>query len=201
LASDGHGYCVECGAELDAAHQFCWRCGAQRWSPPEPPSPAAPGASGAGGAPSSPPPPVRPPPSPGAPARSGLAPAAAAADLGLLPWLYAAGAVFFLVWATQALALLLAPSGRAQLLNEMGRQGVPANAQATVLAVYGAFLIGAALAGAGLHAGAFYGLRRRRWWGWLAAVIVAGFWSLLIVGLPVLLRLVSRNVRQAFGME
>jgi hypothetical protein len=142
------------------------------------------------------------PPHPPGPVRSGLAARApAAADLGLLPWLYAAGAVFFLVWATQALALLLAPSGRAQLLNEMGRQGVPANAQATVLALYGAFLIGAALAAAGLHAGAFYGLRRRRWWGWVAAVIVAGFWSLLIVGLPVLLKLVSRSVRQTFGME
>ena len=144
-----------------------------------------------------PPPPPRP-----APATSRLAaPAAGATDLGLLPWLYAAGAVFFLVWATQALALLLAPSGRAQLLTEMGHQGVPASAQTTVLIGYGAFLIGAALAAAALHAGAFYGLRRRRWWGWLAAVIVAGFWSLLIVGLPVLLKLVSRNVRQAFGME
>src|SRR5205823_13969300 len=135
LASDGHGYCVECGAELDAAHQFCWRCGARRWSPGEPASP------GATGAPSSPPPSVPPPPPRPAPATSRLAaPAAGATDLGLLPWLYAAGAVFFLVWATQALALLLAPSGRAQLLTEMGHQGVPASAQTTVLIGYGAFL-------------------------------------------------------------
>jgi hypothetical protein len=119
----------------------------------------------------------------------------------VLPWLYAAGAVFFLVWATQALALLLAPAGQSQLIAEMGRQGVPADARATVLIIYGAVVIGAALTAAGLHAGAFYGLRRRRWWGWLAAVIVAGFWSLLIVGLPVLLKLVRRNVRQAFGVE
>ena len=97
--------------------------------------------------------------------------------------------------------MLLAPAGRTQLVTEMARQGVPADAQAMALVVYGVFLIGAALAAAGLHAAAFYGLRRRRWWGWLAAVIVAGFWSLLIVGLPVLLKLVSRNVRQAFGME
>jgi hypothetical protein len=83
----------------------------------------------------------------------------------------------------------------------MGRQGVPPNARTTVLVIYGVVLIGAALVAVGLHAAAFYGLRRRRWWGWLAAVVVAGIWSLLIVGLPVLLRLVSRNVREAFGME
>jgi hypothetical protein len=123
------------------------------------------------------------------------------ADLGLLPWLYAAGAVFFLVWATQGLALLLAPAGRSQLIAEMAHQGVPADAQNMVLAIYGVILVGAALAAAALHAAAFYGLRRRRWWGWLAAVVVAAFWSLLIVGLPVLLKLVSRNVRQAFGVE
>jgi hypothetical protein len=119
----------------------------------------------------------------------------------MLPWLYAGGSIFFLVWGTQALALLLAPAGRSQLLTEMLRQGVPASARPTLLLLYGAVVIGAALAAAGLHAAAFYGLRRRRWWGWLAAVVVAGFWSLLIVGLPVLLRLVSRNVREAFGVE
>jgi len=30
---------------------------------------------------------------------------------------------------------------------------------------------------------------------------VAALWSLLIVGIPVLLRLVDRNVRQAFGVD
>lgn len=119
----------------------------------------------------------------------------------MLPWVYAGGAVFFLVWATQALALLLAPAGRSQLMAELARQGVAADIRTTFLAVYGALVIGAALAAAALHAGAFYGLRRRRWWGWLSAVIVAGFWSLLIVGLPVLLRLVRRDVRQAYGVE
>jgi hypothetical protein len=31
--------------------------------------------------------------------------------------------------------------------------------------------------------------------------VVASFWSLIIVGIPVLLRLVNRNVRQAFGVD
>lgn len=146
--------------------------------------------------------PERPASPPPGPVRSGVATSAARpVDLGLLPWLYAAGAVFFLVWATQALALLLAPAGRGQLVTEMARQGIPADAQNMVLIVYGVILIGAALAAAALHAAGFYGLRRRRWWGWLAAVVVAAFWSLLIVGLPVLLRLVSRNVRQTFGVD
>jgi hypothetical protein len=156
------------------------------------------------GTPVPPPPPATPVPPPPAPASARPGAGAATrrdADLGLLPWLYAAGAVFFLVWATQALALLLAPAGRSQLVTEMGRQGVPAGARTTVLIGYGVFLIGAALTAAALHAGAFYGLRRRRRWGWLAAVIVAGFWTLLIVGLPVLLKLVSRDVRRAFGVD
>jgi hypothetical protein len=109
--------------------------------------------------------------------------------------------VFFLVWATQALAYLLAPSGRLQLTTELARQGVGRDNQAMFLLIYGAGLIGVALVAVGLHAAAFYGLRRRRWWGWLAAVVVAGFWSLLIVGIPVLLRLVSRNVREAFETD
>lgn len=184
---------MECGAQLEPVHHFCWNCGARRWSPPDPAA--------------NPPTQVTEPPtaSPAPAAAPTTAvrpkPAGRRAELGVLPWLYAGGAVFFLVWGTQALALVVAPAGRSQLLTEMGRQGVPANARPTLLLLYGALLIGAAVAAAGLHAAAFYGLRRMRWWGWLAAVVVAGFWSLLIVGLPVLLRLVSRNVREAFGVD
>ena len=179
-------YCIRCGAQLDPAHRFCWNCGAPRWSPAESSSDSV------ASAPAPAPAPTAAPVRPTVPAR---------VDLGLLPWLYAAGAVFFLVWGTQALALLLAPTGQSQLLAEMARQGIPAEMRRNVLLVYGLALIGAALVAAGLHAAAFYGLRRRRWWGWLAAVVVAGVWSLLIVGIPVLVRLVSRPVRAAFGVE
>ena len=93
------------------------------------------GAPGAAGTPPTArvPPPAGPaPPPPPPPSRPGAGAATRRdADLGLLPWLYAAGAVFFLVWATQALALLLAPAGRSQLVTEMGRQGVPADARTT----------------------------------------------------------------------
>jgi hypothetical protein len=119
----------------------------------------------------------------------------------VLPWVCAGGAVFFLVWATQALAVFLAPAGRGQLLAELARQGIPPSARPTLVLVYGVVMIGGVLAAAALHAAAFYGLRRRRRWGWLSAVVVAGLWSLVIVGLPVLLRLIDRNVRQAFGVD
>jgi hypothetical protein len=197
LASEGGSYCVECGARLEPSHRFCPSCGTARWTPPE-------GAPEPSATPPHPLPTSPPASSPAPPSGAGLSarrPATALPDLGLLPWLYAAGAVFFLVWATQALAYLLAPSGRLQLTTELARQGVGRDSQAMFLLVYGAALIGVALVAVGLHAAAFYGLRRRRWWGWLAAVVVAGFWSLLIVGIPVLLRLVSRNVREAFEAD
>jgi hypothetical protein len=121
--------------------------------------------------------------------------------LGLLPWFYAAGAVFFLIWATQALAVFLSPTGRAQLLDDLSKQGYPAAEQPWVLAAQGFFVLGAAVIAAGLHATAFYGLRRVRRWGWLAAVVIAGFWSLLVVGIPVLRRLLSPPIRHAYGVD
>ncbi|HSR22416.1 MAG TPA: hypothetical protein VLW53_02615, partial [Candidatus Eisenbacteria bacterium] len=131
------------------------------------------------------------PASPGAPVTS----------LGLLPWLYAAGAILFLVEATQGLAYLLSPGGRAQLAAELTRQGVAPAIQGGILTAYWIVLIGGSLVAATLHGTAFYGLRRLRRWGWIAAVVVAALWSLLIVGIPVLVRLVSRDVRRAFGVD
>ncbi|HXM57458.1 MAG TPA: hypothetical protein VOB72_18820, partial [Candidatus Dormibacteraeota bacterium] len=192
VATEGTGYCIDCGAKLEAAHRFCWRCGAERWTPES------------GGAP---PEPGRAPPTPGTPVFGAAPPPAPApavtpvASLGLLPWLYAAGAILFLVEATQGLAYLLSPGGRAQLLAELARQGVTAAYQDDVLTAYWIVLIGGSLVAAALHGTAFYGLRRFRRWGWIAAVVVAALWSLLIVGIPVLIRLVSRDVRQAFGVD
>jgi hypothetical protein len=73
--------------------------------------------------------------------------------------------------------------------------------QRGVLAIYWVILIGGSLVAAALHGTAFYGLRRFRRWGWIAALVVASLWSLLIVGIPVLVRLVNRNVRQAYGVD
>jgi hypothetical protein len=191
VATEGTGYCINCGARLESVHRFCWSCGAARWTPEsEPARPAEP---------------ERAPPTPGTsvfnPRPATPVPAAPVTSLGLLPWFYAAGAVLFLVEATQVLAYLLSPGGRSQLSAELSRQGIGASMQGEVLAGYAVFLVGGSLVAAALHGAAFYGLRRFRRWGWIAAVVVAALWSLLIVGIPVLVRLVSRNVRQAFGVD
>ena len=198
MATEGTEYCIHCGVRLEAAHRFCWSCGAPRWTP----EPAA-------GPPAGPSPQreaERAPPTPGTPVFGAQAPVAPRTDtrvlsLGLLPWLYAAGAVVFLVEATQGLAYLLSPGGRAQLLTELAKQGVAPAMQGDVLTAYWVILIGGSMVAAALHATAFYGLRRFRRWGWIAAVVVAALWSLLIVGIPVLVRLVNRSVRQAFGVD
>jgi hypothetical protein len=192
VTPEGTGYCIHCGARLETGHRFCWSCGAPRWSP-----------EAGEGTPPAPPDAGRAPPVPGTPVFSGRPVSAAtpAVSLGLLPWFYAAGAILFLVEATQGLAYLLSPAGRAQLTAELTRQGVAASMQQGVLAAYWVILIGGSLVAATLHAAAFYGLRRLRRWGWISAVVVAALWSLLIVGIPVLVRLVSRSVRQAFGVD
>jgi hypothetical protein len=190
VATEGTGYCINCGARLEAVHRFCWNCGAQRWTPENGTAPVE----------------ERPaPPTPGTPVFGRRPPAAARVDratsLGLLPWLYASGAVLCLVEATQGLASLISPDGRAQLVTQLTQGGVPASMLSGLLAFYWVLTIGGMLVGAAVHGAAFYGLRRFRRWGWIAAVVVAALWSLLIVGIPVLVRLVSRDVRQAFGVD
>ena len=181
------GYCIACGARLEPAHRYCWSCGAARWAQLPPPLAGGGGPSGPEG---------------GRTSTDQQALGRRGADyLGLLPWFYAAGAIFFLIWATQALAVFLSPAGRASLAATMSAQGVSPSMQPGLLVAYGVLLVGAALVAAALHGAAFYGLRRHRRWGWLSAVVVAGLWSLLVVGIPVLLRLVDRNVRRSFGVD
>ncbi len=203
MAQERAWYCIHCGALLNTAHRFCWSCGSARWTPEPGEADAAP--------PEREPelPGERPPPVPGTPVfdrRPAAAPAPAPAaapgtGLGLLPWLYAAGAILFLVEATQGLAGLASPAARAQLADELGRQGVAASMRPGILTAYWVILLGGSLVAAALHGTAFYGLRHRRRWGWISAVVVAGLWSLLIVGIPVLVRLVNRDVRQTFGVD
>ncbi|MBO0684610.1 MAG: zinc ribbon domain-containing protein [Candidatus Dormibacteraeota bacterium] len=192
VAPDGAGFCIMCGAQLESAHRFCWSCGAPRWVP-EPDDERHPIAAGAA-------PDERPPAVAGTPANRAVAPQESA-DLGVLPWFFGAGALFFLFWATQPAAQLVAPAGRAQLMQGFAKQGYGAADQPLMLAVYGFLVLGGFLVAAGLHATAFYGLRKVRRWGWLAAVVIAGFWSLLVVGIPVLRRLLSPPVRHAYGVD
>jgi hypothetical protein len=117
-----------------------------------------------------------------------------------LPYLFAAGAIFWLVNLTQSAALAAAPAGRAQLENTLLSAGLTRNASA-FLAVYFVIVFAFEATAAGLHGAAFYGLRSMRWWGWVVAVIVAGAWSLVLVGIPVLVLLLQRRTRQAYGVR
>ena len=197
MTTEEDAYCINCGARLETSHRFCWSCGAARWT------------QGAADRPDEsraepdPPPtmPERTPPNPGSSVFRGPRGSVQRPSLGLLPWLYAAGAIVFLIEATQGLAYLLSPGGRAQLIAELAREGVVASMQGGFLTAYWIVFIGGSLVAAALHGAAFYGLRRYRRWGWISAVVVAALWSLVIVGIPVLVRLVNRNVRQAFGVD
>ncbi len=51
-----------------------------------------------------------------------------------------------------------------------------------------------------LHAAAYYGLRKYRPWGWVAAIITSAAWSLIILGIPVLVFLLRRRTRSAYGI-
>jgi len=175
------GFCVHCGAALGPGHSYCPRCGGARWQPPEqeqrprPPSPLRPPAHGPG--------------EPGAHDRR----------LRLLPYLFAAGAVFWLIQLAQFAAVLAAPAGRDVLRQELISAGIKTDLD-TVLVVESVIVLGLEIGAAALHAVAYYGLRRLRAWGWVAAVIAAAAWSIVIVGIPILIFLFRRPTREACGI-
>jgi hypothetical protein len=117
-----------------------------------------------------------------------------------LPWLYAAGAVLWLILLTQFSAFLVSPVGRDQLRQTLVDQGFQGNLDVLFL-VDASLIVFLELAAAILHAVAYYGLRKFRAWGWVAAVIVAAAWSLVLVGIPVLVFLLRRPTRQAYGIS
>ena len=117
-----------------------------------------------------------------------------------LPYLFAAGAIFWLVNLTQTAALAASPVGRGQLEQTLANAGLTQNASA-FLVIYFAAVFTFEVTAVGLQAAAFYGLRGRRWWGWVVAVIVAGGWSLLLIGIPVFVFLLQRQTRQAYGVH
>ena len=116
-----------------------------------------------------------------------------------LPFLFAAGAIFWLVNLTQTAALAASPVGRGQLEQTLVNTGLTQNATAFLI-IYFAAVVMFEAAAAGLHGAAFYGLRGRRWWGWVIAVIVAGGWSLVLIGIPVFVFLLQRQTRKAYGI-
>ena len=116
-----------------------------------------------------------------------------------LPWIFAIGAVFWLVQLTQFAAVLAAPAGREQLQQTLVNAGFTANA-AAMLAVEAVIIVFFESSAVALHACAYYGLRRYQPWGWVAAVITAAAWSLVVLGIPMLVFLLQRRTRAAYGI-
>jgi hypothetical protein len=121
------------------------------------------------------------------------------AKLRWLPFIFGAGTVFWLIQLVQFAAVVAAPAGRDQLHQALVQAGVKGDVSTWMVAEAALlfFFVGAAAA---LHATAYFGLRARKPWGWIAAVIVAGAWSLILVGIPVLYVLLKSNTRHAYGI-
>jgi hypothetical protein len=121
------------------------------------------------------------------------------ASLRWLPFIFAAGAVFWLVQLAQFAAIIAAPAGRDQLQQAVVQAGVKGDVSSLIVievAVVFFFVVAAAC----LHATAYFGLRAHRPWGWIAAVIVAAAWSLILIGIPVLYVLIKSSTRRAYGI-
>ncbi len=134
--------------------------------------------------------PVRPQPSQAQPA-----------PVPALAWIYAAGAIMWLVLLASNAGVLAAAAGREQIAREVARAGSTGEMAQAAFALAAGSSVVVPLAVAALHAIAFYGLRGARRWGWLAAVLVAGAWSLVLVGIPVLAVLLRPEVRRAYGVR
>ena len=116
-----------------------------------------------------------------------------------MPFIFGAGAVFWLVQLAQFAAIIAAPAGRDQLHQALVQAGVKGDL--STLLVFEAFLVFFfVIVAAILHATAYFGLKARKPWGWIAAVIVAAAWSLILVGIPVLVMLIRSSTRHAYGI-
>jgi hypothetical protein len=148
-------------------------------------------------------PPNRPPPGAGSQSfEPPLPKPPTSAQPGALRWLpviFGAGAIFWLVQLAQFAAIIAAPAGRDQLHQALVQAGVKGDLS-TLIVVEAALVFFFVTAAACLHAIAYFGLRARRPWGWIAAVIVAAAWSLILVGIPVLVVLIRSSTRRAYGV-
>jgi hypothetical protein len=117
-----------------------------------------------------------------------------------LPYFFGAGAIFWLIVLTQFAAVVAAPAGRDQLHQALVTAGITRDVT-TMVYVESALVLAFEVAAAALHTAAYFGLRRMRAWGWITAVIVAAAWSLVLVGIPILVILLRRTTRQAYGIS
>ena len=118
----------------------------------------------------------------------------------MLPWLFAAGAVFWLMWLAYFAAFLAAPAGRERVHDQIVKGGITTDVD-TILLIYGVSVLAVPLVAAIVHGAAYYGLRSFRAWGWVVAVVVSVGWSFALVGIPILMFLLRRPVRQAYGIS
>jgi ribosomal protein L40E len=179
-------YCIECGARLEPGARMCPLCGTERWVPGAPPR-RQPG-------------PNRQPVPNGAEPRA-LTSAEVQATVASIPWIYAVGAFLNAGALAWVLAEGVTSGGRANWNSAMAQAGVPA-AQFATTRVEGTVIFGVIflLLAAG-HAVAYQGLRAKKRWGWLVGVVLAALWSIILVGIPVLVKLVQRQVRAAYGVS
>ena len=90
-----------------------------------------------------------------------------------LPFVFGAGAVFWLVQLAQFAAIIAAPAGRDQLHQALIQAGVKGDL--STLLVFEAILV-------------------------FLFVIVAAAWSLILIGIPVLVLLLRSHTRHAYGI-
>lgn len=173
-------YCIECGARLEAGARMCPRCGTERWSPGQPPR-RQPAASRAESRP--------------------LTSAEVQATVASIPWIYAVGAFLDAALLAWVLAEGIAPGGRANWNATLAQAGIPSTqfgySRIELTVILGILLL---LLTVG-HAAAYQGLRARKRWGWILGVVMAALWSLVLAGIPVLAKLVQRQVRAAYGVS
>ena len=167
MSKPAGGFCSRCGEKLEPHHRFCWKCGQARPAPAPPPAGEA--------------------ADPGGDLRT----------VRWLVWLFAAGAIYWLVQLTVSLAYALAPNGSHSIAVQLAAQGAPASwATSFVITEIAVSALAAAV-----HAIVYSGLRRRRLWGWISAVVVSCLYSLVLVGIPALYLLLRRGTRTAFGVH
>lgn len=179
-------YCIECGARLEAGARMCPRCGTERWSPGVPPR-------------RQPAPNRQPVPAHGEPRP--LSNAEVQATVSSIPWIYAVGAFIDAALLAWVLAEGITPGGRANWNSMLAQAGIPTSqfgaSRIELTAVFSVLLL---LLAAG-HAAAYQGLRARKRWGWILGVVLAALWSIVLTGIPVLVKLVQRQVRAAYGVS
>jgi hypothetical protein len=122
------------------------------------------------------------------------------AELNWLPTIFGVGAIFWLVQMARLAAVIAAPVGRDQLRQIMEHAGSPPGDVSMYVAGWLAVEMFFVIAAASLHAAAYFGLRRHQPWGWVSAVIAAAAWSLVLVGIPVLVVLVRSSTRRRYGV-